>query len=200
MIVAVIALGVAAGSWGLFDFPKFSAGRRHEDKRGRKEIMRRVMIMTSMRSRGQVFVEFALVLPVLILIASLVIDLANMVFVFHRLSAATREAARVATETNLPVLSSEIGPTYSESNCPVGGKPHFVPCVAVARADRVLEDSGIPGSSDANTTVAARYYQITSGGDTHTMLEVTVGRQVDYFFKLAGLNIRATANAYAETT
>ncbi|MBN1687699.1 MAG: pilus assembly protein [Candidatus Omnitrophica bacterium] len=77
-----------------------------------------------MDSRGQALVEFALILPILLLLVLGAIDISNMIYTYHRMVAAAREGTRIGAESTLPTAE--------------------MPQMGANRARRVLADSGIP--------------------------------------------------------
>jgi len=139
---------------------------------------------------GQAIVELALVLPVILAIASLAIDAANMVFIAHRLSAATREGARVATEST---LASPQNPTVND-NCDLStcASSASLCCIAVNRTGLVLFDTGI---QDGN--VEARWVQETKNNCRYVLLEVEASTHVNFFFGLGNRDLSFSSVAYA---
>lgn len=80
------------------------------------------------RSRGQTVVEFALVLPIFLLLIFGLIDMGRLVFMNSTISQAAREATRVAA-----VEASWIGSSRADCNQPAG--PVCPANVAAFRAD-----------------------------------------------------------------
>jgi len=141
--------------------------------------------------RGQAIVEFALIIPVLLAIATIVIDLANMVFVAHRLSAATREGARIATETSVPTPEDP----GSTDRCELGtcvNSPDIC-CIAINRSNLVLFNSGI-----TNATVDGTWYSVTDSGRKYVLLRVTATSIVNLFFGLGTQTISTSSVAYGD--
>ncbi|MDP3920264.1 MAG: pilus assembly protein [Candidatus Omnitrophota bacterium] len=117
--------------------------------------------LSKQRSRGQSLVEFALVLPLFMLIAVAGIDVASLVSATHRLSAATREGARVATESTDAAFSTRTRDA------------------AVTRTQRVLTDSGIPWwEADVNAEWNFEFI----GGVRYDFLEVRAEFEPPFFF------------------
>ena len=112
-------------------------------------------------SRGQSLAEFAMVLPIFMMIAVAGIDVASLISATHRLSAATREGARVATE------STDFSFSVRTRNA------------AITRTQRVLTDSGIPWW---DATVNARWNFEFIGGVRYDFLEVRVEYEPPFFF------------------
>lgn len=139
-------------------------------------------------SKGQSAVEFALVIPLFMLIAVAGLDIATMISVTHRLAAATREGARLATESTDPPFS---GQTQQ---------------AAIARTRRVMTDSGVPWW-EAN--VSARWQAEFAGNVIYYFLEVRAETEPPFFFgrimRTLGFEdlpttVSASATGYAEDT
>jgi Flp pilus assembly protein TadG len=100
-----------------------------------------IPIRTGHRSRGQALVEFALVIPFLLVILLVVIDVGRAIFAFNTVSEAARTAARVAiVDQNLTdvqnavvqdprtawlgLSAANVSPTYACST------PYVIGCIA----------------------------------------------------------------------
>lgn len=137
--------------------------------------------MTLASHRGQAAVEFVLMLPILLLLASVAMDTANMVFVAHRLAAATREGARVATETTQPIPEhGDTGESCTISGCASGTS---LCCLAVRRANLVLWNSGVQDPDN----VTGRWIERTDNTTNrrYVMLQITATETVNFAFGLA---------------
>lgn len=81
------------------------------------------------KTAGQAIIEFVIVLPILLLILASVSQLSLMILRWHQLLNATREGARIASETPLPLDQA--------------GNRALVANAALARTRVVLDNSGI---------------------------------------------------------
>lgn len=88
------------------------------------------------RSRGQSLVEFALILPLLLILLVGVIDAGRLVFAYNNASNAAREAGRTAIVNQTPATirekaaqqASMLGlPTTDPGGCPADGGPTTAP-------------------------------------------------------------------------
>ena len=140
------------------------------------------------RPRGQALAEFILVVPILLAVASLAIDMANMVFVAHRLSSAAREGARIATETTLPI-------PQEASTCNVNGcaNSNSLCCIAVNRSNLVLFTSGVE-----NAVINGNWFIHEANGKNYSMLEVQATTVVGFFFGIGNQTLTGTAVAYGD--
>jgi Flp pilus assembly protein TadG len=103
--------------------------------------------MNSRRSdaRGQSLVEFALVLPIFILVLMGLFDLGRGVYAYNTLSNASREAARVAIVNQVPatvqaeavkqavglgITGANVTIAYAESDGTVCTAPYNLSCIA----------------------------------------------------------------------
>lgn len=137
-------------------------------------------------------VEFVLLLPMLLAVASLVIDMGNMIFVSHRLSSATREGARVATETSVP---SPENPTEAD-NCNLGvcgDGASSICCIGINRANLVLFNSGID-----ETEVDGEWIADVQGGRRYVLYRVTAATTVNFFFGLGNQRLSSSSTAYGD--
>ena len=91
---------------------------------------RRAHVRGRSRGRGQTLVEFALVLPVFMLLLFGLIDMGRYVYLNSTLSQAAREAARVAA-----VEASWVGKAGVEPSCGTAGGPVCPANLAALRAD-----------------------------------------------------------------
>lgn len=139
-------------------------------------------------SSGQSLVEFALVLPLFLIITVAGVDVANLISVTHRLSAATREGARLATETTDTAFA-----TRTQN-------------AAVSRTQRVMTDAGIPWW---NANVTAAWTGRNINGVNYTFLRVSADYTPPLFFgrvmRTLGfqnlpLAVRSTSVGYAMDT
>ncbi len=107
------------------------------------------------RERGQAVVEFALVLPILLLLVFGVAELTTAYTVALAISASTREGARVAGE-----LANGGGPL----GCGSGESPKAstVDPLAIAAVERVLTASGT--QIQLSDVIEVRVYKATSSG------------------------------------
>jgi len=142
-------------------------------------------------SRGQAIVEFALIIPVLLAIATLAIDMANMVFVAHRLSAATREGSRIATETSLPTPEN---PSPSDK-CTLAQcvSSSSICCIAVNRTNLVLFNSGV-----TNGTVTGEWVPVVEDDRRYVLLRVQASSVVNFFFGLGSQTINSASVSYGD--
>jgi Flp pilus assembly protein TadG len=131
--------------------------------------------------RGQTLVEFALVLPLFVLIAVGIFDLGRAIFYYHTLLNASREAARQAVvdqtlahiETRaidhavaLGLTPADVDVDYRRASTPNAasscdanlGSPQIVGCVAVVRLEHTY-DAAVP-------MVSALVGQITLSGES----------------------------------
>ena len=172
---------------------------------------KKIAIKTSILSpifskKGQSIAEFAIVVPVFVVIAMLVIDLANMVLVAHRLNAAAREAVRVATENGDPLGALPAGVACSLNGggggvnaCALGSTT--ICCIALSRADIVLFHSGL-----TNVPMWGTYIQQSvpgtnlqaAGSNLHAFFRVDLQQNVNYFFKIATQAVSGFSVAYAD--
>jgi len=90
------------------------------------------MISSRRRTRGQALVEFALILPLLLILLMAVIDVGRLVFAYNSVSNAAREAGRTAIVNQTAVTIREkaaqqaamLGlPTTDPGGCPADGGP-----------------------------------------------------------------------------
>jgi hypothetical protein len=140
------------------------------------------------RSRGQAMVEFALVIPVFILLMVGIFDLGRVIWVNDTLSTAAREAARYAivhggTESNL----CPVGPPAVTAVIPAPSAS----CPHPAPSRQAIKDIALHWASgtSSNVTVSVCYGTVTScSGDTDaagatdargTQVMVTVTSVVD---------------------
>lgn len=151
-------------------------------------------------SKGQAIVEFVILVPLLLGIACIVLELGNMVFVAHRLSSATREGARIATETSLPApRDANALPTCNLSEC---AQANSICCIAVNRANLVLFNSGIQGAD-----INGRWFLENANGRTYSMFEIEATLDTNFIlswvFQAFGntannLTLRSTSVAYGD--
>lgn len=137
-------------------------------------------------------VEFVLLLPMLLAVASLVIDMGNMIFVAHRLSAASREGARVATETSVPTPEN---PTAGD-NCELatcGEGATSICCIGINRANLVLFNSGID-----QTEVTGEWITDVRFGRRYVLYRVTTATTVNFFFGLGNQRLTSQSTAYGD--
>lgn len=114
-------------------------------------------------SRGQSLVEFAISLPVLLLMCVLCMDIANFIYATSRVTAATREGAKLATEAS-DAPGSEL-----------------VRQAAITRTQRSLTDSGIPWW-DPKVRVDAQWISAVSGNTSYSLLKVEASYTPRLFF------------------
>jgi len=146
------------------------------------------------REQVQAIVELALLLPVLLAMASLIIDAANMIFVAHRLTAATREGARIATESGADVVT-EMGtdPSCTIGACRANLSNLSTCCIAVRRAETVLINSGI-----TNAEVSGEWDIVSKYQRDYYLLRIDTSSQVNFLFGLGNQTVTATASAYGD--
>jgi Flp pilus assembly protein TadG len=106
------------------------------------------------RTRGQSLVEFALVLPVFLLLIFGIIDLGRFVYMNSTISQAAREAARVAS-----VEASWIGSSRADCNQPAGpvcpANVNAFKADVLAAANREMAPFGSIAAADLYTSCAA---------------------------------------------
>ncbi len=147
---------------------------------------------TARNSRGQAMVEFVLLLPMLLAVASLVIDMGNMIFVAHRLAAATREGSRVATETSVPAPENPgAGDSCELGTC--GDGVTSICCIGINRANLVLFNSGIN-----QTEIDGEWISDVRDGRRYVLYRVTAATTVDFFFGLGNQRLSSQATAYGD--
>lgn len=116
------------------------------------------------RERGQALVEFALVLPLFMLLLLAVFDFGRVVWVNNMVQNAAREAARYAivhggtATTDCPVGPDYLGRTGDLAGCPAGGSPSTDAAKDVARGIAI-------GATDLTISIC---YGLGCSGDTHT--------------------------------
>ena len=114
-----------------------------------------------------------------------------MVFVAHRLSAATREGARIATETSVPTPENPGG----SDQCSLGvcvNSPEIC-CIAINRANLVLFNSGV-----TNATINGTWFSTVQNDRRYVMLRVTASSVVNLFFGLGTQTISTASVAYGD--
>jgi|GEM_PF-1688529 len=140
-------------------------------------------------TRGQAAVEFVLMLPIILFLSSFALDVANMVSIGHRLSAATREGARVATETTQPIPTTG---TCSIQTCT--DDITTLCCLAVRRANLVLWNSGVQ-DPDA---VTAQWTTTDEDGRRYIFLEMTATETVNFAFGLTNQTLTFRSIGYGD--
>ena len=126
--------------------------------------------------RGQALTEFALILPILLLIVFGVFDFGRAIFAYNNVANAAREAGRTAIINQVPAViraravreATGLGlPTAIPAGCPAAGGPPSAPAAAgVCVAFRTADLSGDCSSSiqiGCNAVVAVQwpYHAIT---------------------------------------
>jgi hypothetical protein len=137
---------------------------------------------------GQAMVETVLILPILLGFASLIIDLGNLMYVAHRITAASREGARFVTESSEPLPDPL-------TNCELAacGTATGHCCTALHRTSNVLFNSGI---QDAN--IRGEWFNDTSRPPgVYTFFRLTVETNITFFFGLFTQTVQTSAVAYA---
>jgi len=132
------------------------------------------------RARGQGLVEFALVMPVVLMLLLGVLEVGRVVFTMATLSHAVNEGARLATLPGTPDVD--------------------------AVKDRVVEHATVVGVAEANITVtvtsvsgAARAYSSRQMGDRiKVSLEHTYQPAVSFIFGAPSLTLRRETEIMAE--
>jgi Flp pilus assembly protein TadG len=104
--------------------------------------MRRLRLAGSRRTRGQALVEFALVIPLFLLILFGIIDMARFVYDSNSLNEVAREAARQGTVARRPVDCNGLGRVA----CVKILVQHRVTAVGVADADISVVCYRVPNS------------------------------------------------------
>lgn len=140
-------------------------------------------------TRGQAAVEFVLMLPILLLLSSLAIDVANMISVGHRLSAASREGARIATETTQPI---PLEGTCDVQTCTDDATS--LCCLAVRRTNLVLWNSGVQ-NPDA---VTGEWTTFDEEGRRYIFLEITATETVNFIFGMADQTLTFRSVSYGD--
>jgi Flp pilus assembly protein TadG len=130
--------------------------------------------------RGQSLVEFALVLPLILLLIMGVIDLGRGIFAFNEVSNAAREGGRTGivnqTLSDIRARAAEqaiaLGiPTSAPASCPASGGP---PPAAAGICVVIVQPDGSPGGS-CSTTPAIGCIVVVSVKTTFTALTPMVG-------------------------
>lgn len=146
---------------------------------------------------GQSLVEFALVLPLLIFLFSALCDAGRLVVITHRFDAATREGAKLATETTTPVIN----PTNGN---PIAANITQLENAAVARVRRILIDSGVPAYTSGGELLAgdlqAQICTETKNGVRYWLMRVGGGWDVPTLFGLFGPTLRISSLAWGYVT
>lgn len=159
------------------------------------------------KGKGQGVIEMALVLPVLLGFGTLTIDLANLVLTAHRITAAVREGARVATETSTPwdpsiatcTPNSDINPTNCTPSCGLNTQTAAdcadndtsTCCIAVSRANIVLFNSGV-----TDGIVRGTWLERDIGGTQYAFLRIEMEATVNFFFGIGSQTIRQAATGF----
>jgi len=116
--------------------------------------------MRSRAERGQTLVEFALILPIFILLLVSIFDLGRVVWANDTLSNAAREAARFAiVHGGAQSTACPVGPPGSKTNIP----PASTDCPFPSPSKQSIYDvaTGWASSAGTNVTVTACYWSIT---------------------------------------
>ena len=107
-------------------------------------------------SRGQALVEFALILPVLLLLIFGVVDAGRLIFTYNTVSNAARDGARVAI-VNQSTTGTNTCDTTVATAYPVGCERCSHACSAAACSASFFErPSPLPICSPATMTVAKK--------------------------------------------
>lgn len=137
--------------------------------------------MTGRKSRGQTLVEFAIVLPLFVLILAGIFDFGRAIYGYHTLLNASREAAREAVVDQtlshiqaravdhavaLGITAGDVDVDYRRASTPdaVGscnanlGLPQIAGCIAVVRLEYTY-DAAVP-------LISALVGQITLAGES----------------------------------
>ena len=159
------------------------------------------------KPRGQAMVEFALVIPVFILLMVGLFDLGRVVWVNDTLATAAREAARFAI-VHGPTSACPVGPSPAGTELPVAGPGCLYPSPS-RQAIKDVAHKWAAGTS-ADVTVSVCYGVVTTcTGDTDqavtpaptnvrgTRVTVTVTSTVDLsvpsLVGFSGFNLQATS-------
>ena len=152
-----------------------------------------VSSMSKRSSRGQSLIEFALVMVLFFLpLTTLVLDGVRIFTTYNRLQEATREGAKVVTESQAPIPNpNALQPL--PPNCEETCSDDFICCIAVKRANAVLWHSGIK-----DATVTGRWSSANKGDVTYVFLTIAANKTVRYFFQTGSLNLSVLSTGYAD--
>ncbi len=137
-------------------------------------------------SSGQAIIEFVLVLPILILLIGASVDIGRALVTIHKLNAATRDGARIATEATFANMAS-------------------LKDIGEMRTRRILIESGIPAWKDGHADradVSARIDHIGPGSSI-TVLQVNAEYDLPFLFHFLGkthLLLRSNSFGYIDST
>lgn len=133
-----------------------------------------------LRAKGQAAVELAFILPILLLLLAAAIDFAATMYLLNRLTYATREGARVATETFSPLTD--------------------IQNVARVRTQTVLSNTG--GITPSNVAISTNliYRTVTNRSCPFLVVRADCGRPVFFSGILGFFGINLPANLSAQST
>lgn len=127
---------------------------------------------TNNRQKGQSLVEFAISLPLMLLLGVAAFDVGMAVANYHRLVAAAREGARVATESTNFGNPNMTAVQISDAEVQVSQS-------AIARTQLALTQSGI-NWWDSKVTVEAGFRDVSLGNVQYRFLEIETRFQPDF--------------------
>jgi len=156
-------------------------------------------------SQGQTLVEFALVLPVFLLLLVAIFDLGHVVWANDTLANAAREATRFAiVHGGSASTACPVGPPGGNAVIP----PASTDCPYPSPSTQAIKDAAInwARSSGTDVTVQVCYWAVTAcTGDTNeagatsdrgqkvtVTVTSTVALAAPSFFGLGGVSLRAT--------
>ena len=125
-------------------------------------------MFTKRPARGQGLTELAISLPLFFLLLTAGIDMSNIIYTYHRLAAATREGAKLVSQTGSAATSPALQQT------------------AIDRTRLALTNSGIPWW---DATVTAQVYNVDVtvplvlySQQSYQFLSIRAGYQPNLFF------------------
>ncbi len=119
------------------------------------------------RDRGQAMVEFALVIPIFLLMLFAVIDFGRYVYTANGLNEAAREAARVGSVSLRPECS--------------GTRDACIQQIATSRVPGIVGTITFPAAANGEAVTAGKYgcFRLAAGGGTATNVGVNNCRSGD---------------------